>query len=845
MITHTKLSSLLLSLLTHSFSHSPVTCFPPGSPFCRPMLTTGECGDSGCLTLVTFNQLEQEQANAPQDNTTGSAPESAFAFEPFKINSVLSSGKGPQKDANGMILGAKAMFGFYALSSDTNIIDGGETDPIAEEWEKKALCVLGIDYSTGRDALYKDCTPDDLLAFRPNFQRSFGDEFGNAVRGDVAKLGASYIGILFFMYLMLSRRDSVHSMIFMGTMTVVCVGFSYLGCMGAGGYLGLPNNQLNNNIPFLLLGLGVDDAFVLSSEYMRAALANPHRKVEDNIILTARHGGISILITSATDALAFLVGSATVLPALSWFCQFAGIGVILCFILQVTLFLPALTLNAHRARANKYDCCCCCGPSEPHPLAEEKGCCFCCKCKSGCLPHALKKVGEFITSRNGSVLVLVFFASILGVGVAGAMNIYKDFKLEWFFPDSSYVNEFFNWNQEFFETGKPVTVYMRDLDYHAAQKDMDKLHSYLNTTKYVDSDEAIEDWHWEFLDSTRQDGSEWKKSLDVHGHFPLCTTEETCPAKVEYYKALHQWYSDGGGVRYRTRVKWFDPRCENDTVVSVNFRTGDTIRDWHVNCDPQKGLEASRISATLRLEFTDKGQDRYDTMTLMRKQLGDVMKDHGGTQTFPYSFEFLYWEEVGVIDEELIRNLIICGIVVTCMIFALVPHPRIAIWVCMSIILSVIDLIGFMYWWDVTISGISTIYILISVGLAVDYSAHIAHMFVESTGTAPQRSIAALERIGPSVFNAVLSTLVAVVIIGFSESYVFRVFFKALFLTVLLGGAHGLLFLPTILSILGGSKGKSVDSPRPVKNNQVNDEVQVIDKEVVEVEMTSQEEVVA
>jgi predicted RND superfamily exporter protein len=55
-------------------------------------------------------------------------------------------------------------------------------------------------------------------------------------------------------------------------MTVVIVGFSYVGCMGAGGYLGLPNNQLNGNIPFLLLGLGVDDAFVLTSEYMRAAL---------------------------------------------------------------------------------------------------------------------------------------------------------------------------------------------------------------------------------------------------------------------------------------------------------------------------------------------------------------------------------------------------------------------------------------------------------------------------------------------------------------------------------------------------------------------------------------------
>jgi hypothetical protein len=31
-----------------------------------------------------------------------------------------------------------------------------------------------------------------------------------------------------------------------------------------------------------------------------------------------------VLITSATDALAFLVGATTVLPALSWFCTYAG-----------------------------------------------------------------------------------------------------------------------------------------------------------------------------------------------------------------------------------------------------------------------------------------------------------------------------------------------------------------------------------------------------------------------------------------------------------------------------------------------------------------------------------------
>lgn len=57
------------------------------------------------------------------------------------------------------------------------------------------MCILGRDYSGGRDKAYANCKSDELLAFRPNFQRSFGDEFGAAVRGDVAKLGSSYMAI--------------------------------------------------------------------------------------------------------------------------------------------------------------------------------------------------------------------------------------------------------------------------------------------------------------------------------------------------------------------------------------------------------------------------------------------------------------------------------------------------------------------------------------------------------------------------------------------------------------------------------------------------------------------------
>ena len=95
-----------------------------------------------------------------------------------------------------------------------------------------------------------------------------------------------------------------------------------------------------------------------------------------------------------------------------------------------------------------------------------------------------------------------------------------------------------------------------------------------------------------------------------------------------------------------------------------------------------------------------------------------------------------------------------------------------------------------------------------------------------------ERSVAALERIGPSVFNAVVSTMLAVIVLSFSKSYVFRIFFKSLFLTVTLGGSHGLIFLPAVLSLFGGSKRPEVaETTEHVEvTSQANDEDEKLGK---------------
>lgn len=743
-------------------------------------------GQPGCKTAIG-----QYCASVCVDNNTNSesckdgecvgTPDLMWPFvpPPAKISQFASSGKdGPTKDSNGKYVSAEVMFGTYSLEFDEIVVSGSTTDPVGDDWEKQVLCILGINVDPrNTDA---GCDADDLLEFTGQFQRSFGDEFGNAIRGDIGALGSSYMVILVYLIIMLSKRDPVHSMIGMSVVTVIIVGASFVCAMGLGAYFGLPNNNLNNNIPFLLLGLGVDDAFVLAGEFSRQIKLNPKISNEQAIINCCASGGISILITSVTDALAFLVGSATVLPALGWFCKFAGFGVIFCFIFQLTFFLPALMINARRASAQRYDCCCCCKAKMEHDFNKPNGCCNC-KCTrfGDKLGPLMGKFGKAITSRVGKVLTILIFAGITAAGALGITKIYKDFKLEWFIPDDSYVNVYFQDNEKYFGAGTPFSIYMGKVDYFKNMDNMQELTEKINKTKYVDQDASITNW--------------WEGFRDYN------TT--TFASADELYDGICGFTRTNQGIRFRSSIQWVDADCaDEDDGCRVD------------SCDTSEGINNTRISALLDEEYLTTGTARYDTLLAVRKMVDDIFEDPD--KVYPFSFQFLYWEEVGVIDTELTRNLIVCAAVILVIVMLLIPNPRVSIWVVLCIMLSLVDVVGYLYWWDVTISSISTIYILICVGLAVDYSAHIAHMFNVSTGTGEERTIKALERIGPSVFNAVVSTFLAVVVISTSKSYVFRIFFKCLFLVVVLGGAHGLWLMPVLLSMFGGTnKDDSASNP--------------------------------
>ena len=749
------------------------------------------------------------------------------------LSSMLSSGEnGPTRDSSGRVISAQTMFGYYMLSTTTIVLDGSNVDPISDEWEKAALCKLGI-VSDEDDPVYNSetCTREDaLLKFTAQFSRSLGDTFGAAIVGDVPKLGAAMGLIMVYLFVMLSRRDYVHSMIGMSVVALIVVGLSYAGCIGLGSYLGLRNNNLNLNIPFLLLGLGVDDAFVISAEFFRTYELYPTMPLRQRTVYAMKHGGVSVLITSATDALAFLVGSSTVLPALGWFCGFAGLGIIFCFLLQIFVFVPALQLNAIRAEQNRFDFWCCCKSKRDHPYMEPLGCCGCCRpqwCATGVLGRIMFKFGELVTTTAGIVVTLIGFFALLAVGIWGATQLYKDFQLEWFVPADSYLSNFYEENAAYFESGVSFSVYTKEtFDYFDAQSSFVALHARMTSEPYMDIDAGVTDWHHSFMAMQMRKIDQWHllQCFDTASglNVTLNANNSNTPGEVHclytnrtaYYRDIMAWYEEGGWNLESGNLRWVDPECNSCGGSCSADETAPL-------CNYDLGINSTKVSGTLLLNATTGGQTRYDTMIALRKMVAECFPTYdadgqmveGGTLehnedelAFPYNFNFLYWEEVGTIDVELWRNLAVCCAVVVAVVLMLIPKPRVAVFVILAIIMSIVDILGLLFFWGITISGVSTIYVLVSVGLAVDYSAHIAHMFAESKGRARERAINALGRIGPSVFNAVFSTLCAVIVLATSDSFIYEVFFKVLCLTVLVAGGHGLWFLPAILALGGGDR---------------------------------------
>jgi len=199
-----------------------------------------------------------------------------------------------------------------------------------------------------------------------------------------------------------------------------------------------------------------------------------------------------------------------------------------------------------------------------------------------------------------------------------------------------------------------------------------------------------------------------------------------------------------------------------------------------------------------------------------RRIARDISERHN-INVFPYSKFYIFFEQyasivrlsVGLVGGALAFILLISSLLLGSIATGAV--------VTVTVAMTVVDIVGTMAITGVSLNAVSLVNIVICVGIAVEFCAHIARAFtipsLSILDRAPStlrgkdaRAWAALVNVGASVFSGITITkLLGVAVLAFSRSKIFEVYYFRVWLALVVWAAlHALVFLPGALSLFGG-----------------------------------------
>eukprot|EP01061_Rhynchopus_euleeides_P019478 TRINITY_DN31_c0_g1_i1.p1 TRINITY_DN31_c0_g1~~TRINITY_DN31_c0_g1_i1.p1 ORF type:complete len:962 (+),score=384.49 TRINITY_DN31_c0_g1_i1:127-3012(+) len=622
------------------------------------------------------------------------------------------------------------------------------------------------------------------------------DEAGeSAMDDDMALLPLGYIMMVFYACFVLGRMRPKYSHAALGVVSVLSVGMSTLSAYGLCWIIGLAFNTLTQLLVLVLLGVGIDDTFVIMDSWWDHSHA-PDMKTR--MIRAVRHAGPAITVTSVTDLVAFLAGSATDIPALKVFCYYACIGITFIFVYQSTMFVACAYLDSLRQEAGRRDffCClkvedhdgwvgqCCVdqpgadrqpdneGGDAPQPFNESN---------RGLLHYV---TGELmpryvLATWVGKGVIFAISAGFLTAACIGLPEVTMNYNNEWFVPDGHRYQDVMETRNDYFEGNTlPLNIYTKKLEYptYEVQMQIEDIATAVNGNRWITKG-SVNSWLRSFTSWVNETSP---ANIDTTTH-----AGRTLVKTPVFYPLLKEYLGHGGprqAVQYRAEMAWSEGGQDDAASVILTAR-----------------MQAVVIAGPLQV-----GTDAVDCMDDLRDLLDPL-------DAFAYHWVYLFWESYKIFIPEITKNVSIAAACVLVLVAVLEANLLIGVFVLITIGLVDICLIGFMPWLDVEVNGVSVVCIVLAIGLAVDYSVHVAGAFLkvsaESIEGGPsgrtQRAAFALWKMGPAVVNGAISTFLAIAPLVIAKSYAFKVFFRMFFMIIFFGLWFGIMTLPCILSICG------------------------------------------
>lgn len=658
---------------------------------------------------------------------------------------------GVVRNASGHVVAARTALAQVVMQVARSRLDSGdaqnhaglaeEVDPELLAWEGEYIKTMeNIVVASGLEVFFQS-------------QRSFGEISSNTIFGDVFFLACGNAILFIYVQLMLGKFNMVETRPVLSLLGMLTTYMAVTMAFGLCSAMGLLYGPVHNILPLLMIGLGVDDMFVIVQCWQNLDHQEQQLELRQRMGQALRHAGVAITVTSMTDCAAFLIGSTTVLPALRSFCIYAAVGVLTLYAFQATFFVAWFTYDQRRLEDKRNGLFWCYKHKDWTPN----------KCSQVDLATLFfdKVYSKVLLLRPTKVLVFLVTAVLLGVSIMAMMNLEQSFNPILFIPHSSYLFQFLSNLMYFYpQAGERGTVYFGALNYSQELHKIGELGQAMERSEGVAS---VTSWYDLMADYTWKDTGEDIRGKELNATF--------------FSEILSSFLFSPAGTRFQTYFHF----AGNLTLAQ-----------------PAPSVTACKF------DYQHETLEGRDEQIAAMDRVKDLVREgHFSDVAAATAFKYCSWETNKVIMEELVRNLCLAMGAVFIMTLLLLANLVASCFVLISVTFTLINVMALMTWFGLTIDIITCINLVLSIGLCVDYSAHIALHFMQVKGSRDERAKCALREMGPPVINGAFSTFLSFVLLANSDSHVFLSFFQIFFGVFIYGVFHGLVFLPVLLSVLG------------------------------------------
>lgn len=269
---------------------------------------------------------------------------------------------GTTKNGSGPLLSAQALQTMFQLMTPKQMFEHfrGYDDVSHINWnEEKAAAILEAWQRKYSEAVLKSVAANSsqkVLSFTTTTLEDILKSFSDV---SVIRVASGYLLMLAYACLTMLRWDCAKSQGAVGLAGVLLVTLSVAAGLGLCSLLGISFNAATTQVlPFLALGVGVDDVFLLAHAFSETG-QNKRIPFEDRTGECLKRTGASVALTSISNVTAFFMAALIPIPALRAFSLQAAVVVVFNFAMVLLIFPAILSMDLYRREDRRFDIFCC------------------------------------------------------------------------------------------------------------------------------------------------------------------------------------------------------------------------------------------------------------------------------------------------------------------------------------------------------------------------------------------------------------------------------------------------------------------------------------------------------